>query len=63
VHSDPAIATMVPPSSVSKMWSSASLDEGVNHVLAQSFSQEEEARLLKELQDFQTITCILIAVV
>ena len=60
--SEPAIQMMVPPSSVSNMWSSSSLDEGVDHVLAQNFSQEEEARLLKELQDFQTITCILIAV-
>ena len=61
--SEPAIQMMVPPSSVSNMWSSSSLDEGVGHVLAQNFSQEEEeARLLKELQDFQTITCILIAV-
>ena len=62
--SDPTIAMTSQSSSVSNVWSSASLDEGVNHVLAQSYSQEEEeARLLKELQDCQTITCILIAVV
>ena len=63
VLSDPTIAMTGQSSSVSNVWSSASLDEGVNHVLAQSYSQEEEARLLKELQDCQTITCILIAVV
>ena len=50
-------------SSVSGLWSSETLDEGVNHVLAQSYDQEEEARLLKELQDLQTITWMLIAVV
>ena len=45
-------------SAVSNIYSSETLTDGLDHVLAQSRSADEEAALLKELEDFQTSTMI-----
>lgn len=44
--------------SCSNLWSCASLQEGVDHTMGQCFHPDEEADLLKELQDLKHVSIL-----
>jgi len=44
------------PSSASNLWSCASLTDGADYLMGQAYGDDEEQRLLQELQDFQLRT-------